>query len=101
MQRPFLTLVTILFSVGRAASSLADIKQYTFEINHSSRTFLLHCPKNLAAIDPPLVIALHSGGANGKTMEDFCGLSEAFERYGFVIIYPSGSGRLKLVGGEQ
>jgi polyhydroxybutyrate depolymerase len=90
-----LILAAVLFSVGSAASSPADTKQYTLEINHSSRTFLVHCPKNLAAANPSLVIALHGGGTNGKAMEDFCGLSEASERYGFVVLYPNGSGRLK------
>jgi polyhydroxybutyrate depolymerase len=96
-RRLFLTLAVIIFSACGAAHNYATTKQYTLEINHLSRTFLVHCPKNLAAANPPLVIALHGGGANGKSMERFCGLSEASERYGFIVVYPNGSGRLKRI----
>ncbi len=95
-QRLFLILGILLFSACSAAHNYADTKQYTLAIGPSSRTFLVHCPKNPAAPNPPLVIALHGGGTNGKTMERFSGLSEASERYGFVVVYPNGSGRLKM-----
>jgi polyhydroxybutyrate depolymerase len=85
----------ILFSACSAAHNYEDTKQYTLAIGSSSRTFLVHVPKNQAAANPPLVIALHGGGANGKKMERFCGLSETSDRYGFVVVYPNGSGRLK------
>ena len=85
----------ILFSACSAAHNYEDTKQYTLAVGSSSRTFLVHVPKNPAAANPPLVIALHGGGANGKKMERFCGLSETSDRYGFVVVYPNGSGRLK------
>jgi polyhydroxybutyrate depolymerase len=85
----------ILFSACSAAHNYEDTKQYTLAVGSSSRTFLVHVPKNPPAAHPPLVIALHGGGTNGKKMERFCGLSETSERYGFVVVYPNGSGRLK------
>lgn len=94
-QRLFLVWGVILFSACGAAHNYSDTKQYTLAIGPSARTFLVHVPKNLEAANPPLVIALHGGGTNGKTMERFSGLSEASERYGFVVVYPNGSGRLK------
>jgi len=94
-QRLILVVATILFSACGAGHNYADTKQYTLAIGPSLRSFLVHVPKNLAAAHPPLVIALHGGGTNGKKMERFCGLSETSERYGFVVVYPNGSGRLK------
>jgi polyhydroxybutyrate depolymerase len=94
-QKLFLVWGIIVFSACSAAHNYADTRQYTLAIGESSRTFLVHLPKNPAATNPPLVIALHGGGTNGKTMERFSGLSEASERYGFVVAYPNGSGRLK------
>lgn len=93
-QKLFLVWGVILFSACSAAHDYADTKQYTLAVGPSSRTFLVHLPKNLTAANPPLVIALHGGGTNGKTMERFSGLSDASERYGFVVVYPNGSGRL-------
>jgi polyhydroxybutyrate depolymerase len=88
-------LGVILFSACEAAHNYADTQQCTLAIGPSSRTFLVHVPKTLASAHPSLVIALHGGGTNGKTMERFSGLSEASEQYGFVVIYPNGKGRLK------
>jgi polyhydroxybutyrate depolymerase len=94
-QRLILVVAVILFSACSAAHNDADTKQYTLAIGPSSRSFLVHCPKKLAAANPALVIALHGGGTSGKKMEGFSGLSEASERYGFVVVYPNGKGRLK------
>jgi len=94
-QKLFLVCGVILFSACSAAHDYAATKQYTLVVGETQRTFLVHIPKNLTAANPALVIALHGGGTDGKTMERFSGLSEASERYGFVVVYPSGSGRLK------
>jgi polyhydroxybutyrate depolymerase len=94
-RRLFLTVGIIIFSTCGAAHNYADTSQYSLEINHSSRTFLVHCPKILTTANPTLVIALHGGGTNGTAMERFCGLSEASDRYGFIVVYPNGSGKLK------
>jgi polyhydroxybutyrate depolymerase len=87
-------VTAILFSACSAGQNYADTQHYSLAVGSASRNFLVHVPKNLAAANPPLVIALHGGGANGKRMERFSGLSEASERYGFVVVYPDGSGRL-------
>jgi polyhydroxybutyrate depolymerase len=93
--RLILVAAVILFSACGADHNDADTKQHTLTIGPSVRSFLVHVPKKLATSSPPLVVALHGGGTNGKTMERFSGLSEASERYGFVVVYPNGSGRLK------
>jgi polyhydroxybutyrate depolymerase len=93
-RRLFLVLSAILFLACSGGHTYADTRHYTLAIGPLSRSFLVHVPKNLAAASPPLVIALHGGGTNGETMERFSGLSEASERYGFIVVYPEGSGRL-------
>jgi polyhydroxybutyrate depolymerase len=94
-RRLFLVLSAILFFACGTGHNYADTRHYTLTVGSSSRSFLVHVPKKLAAVNPPLVIALHGGGTNGKMMEHFSGLSETSERYGFVVVYPDGSGRLK------
>jgi polyhydroxybutyrate depolymerase len=93
-QRLILVVGAILFSACGAGRNYADTQHYSLAVGSASRSFLVHIPKNLAAANLPLVIALHGGGTNGKRMERFSGLSESSERYGFVVVYPDGSGRL-------
>lgn len=94
----FLLFAVVLLALGSAAHSPADTEQYHLYIGPSSRTFLVHIPKKLTHSQrAPLVIALHGGGTNGKWMEDFSGLSGAAEQYGFVVVYPNGSGRFRQV----
>ena len=57
------------------------------------RTAHLHLPPDLQG-KRPLVVALHGGGSNGRTMESHSGLSELADRKGFLVAYPDGSGRL-------
>jgi len=91
-------LIILLFTAGSMAKARADTKEYTLDVDHASRTFLIHVPKNIThGQSVPLVIALHGGGTSGKAMERFSGLSESAEKYGFVVAYPNGTGRLKRI----
>jgi polyhydroxybutyrate depolymerase len=94
--RVFLVSIVVLLITGAVFMARADTEEYTLEVDHSPRTFLVHVPKNIKH-PAPLVIALHGGASNGKTMERFSGLSEAADKYGFIVAYPDGSGRLKRV----
>ncbi len=74
----------------------ADTEQII--VDGTVRTFVLHLPKDQKAGDKQaLVIALHGGGSNGKSMARFSGLGETADRYGFVVAYPDGSGRTDLI----
>lgn len=41
----------------------------------------------------PVVLAFHGGGSTAEAMVEFCGLNETADRYGFAVVYPSGTGR--------
>ena len=41
----------------------------------------------------PLVLALHGYGGSGPRMEPYSGFSAVADRYGFLVAYPSSSGR--------
>jgi polyhydroxybutyrate depolymerase len=59
-----------------------------------TRTYLLHVPPSYTADSGwPLVLALHGGGAQGRSMPGLTGLSRLADRYGFLVIYPDGRGR--------
>lgn len=66
----------------------------SLEFDGRTRSYLLHVPRNFDPSQPAAVIlALHGGGTNAKTMVKFSGLSEMANRAGFLAVYPNGSGR--------
>jgi polyhydroxybutyrate depolymerase len=42
-----------------------------------------------------VVLAFHGGGSNAQQMVRFCGLNEKADEAGFIVVYPSGTGRLE------
>jgi polyhydroxybutyrate depolymerase len=59
-----------------------------------TRTYLIHVPPSFDPAQPvPVVLVFHGGGTNARTMVRFCGLNETADRYGFLAVYPSGTGR--------
>jgi len=95
MKQEFATALMMCFfpSAGIAAGQVT--RECSVDVAFSSRTFLVHAPEKLPSRRAPLVIALHGGATNAKAMENYTGLSEAAERYGFIVTYPNGSGRLE------
>src|SRR5258708_39357389 len=63
-------------------------------IDEQKRSYLIHVPESY---DPkkrtPVVLALHGATMNGPIMAAFCGMSIKSEEAGFVVVYPSGTGR--------
>jgi polyhydroxybutyrate depolymerase len=67
-------------------------------VGNLSRSYLVHVPKTYDAATPtPVVLAFHGGGSNAEQMVRFCGLNETADKHGFVVVYPSGTGRLEKV----
>jgi polyhydroxybutyrate depolymerase len=55
----------------------------------------MHVPKGYDGSKPtPIVLVFHGGGSNAEQMVKFCGLNETADKYGFITVYPSGTGRL-------
>ena len=62
------------------------------------RTYLVHVPKSYDGSKAyPLVLSFHGGGSNADQMVRFCGLNETADKHGFIVVYPSGTGRLEKV----
>ncbi|MBI3860522.1 MAG: prolyl oligopeptidase family serine peptidase [Planctomycetia bacterium] len=63
-------------------------------VDGRERTYLVHVPRKIDASKPaPVVLAFHGGGSNAEQMVRFCGLDEKADDAGFIVVYPSGSGR--------
>ncbi|MCB1590884.1 MAG: polyhydroxybutyrate depolymerase [Alphaproteobacteria bacterium] len=71
--------------------------EYTIEHDGVKRTYNLHIPAKIAdnTNKVPLIIVLHGGGGNSDNGEKMTRFSEKADREGFIVAYPSGSGRLK------
>ena len=68
--------------------------QRSLDCDGRSRTYLVHAPPSYdASKAAPLVLVLHGGGTNAKTMVRFCSLNETADSGGFLAVYPSGTGR--------
>jgi polyhydroxybutyrate depolymerase len=68
----------------------------SIEVDRRTRTYLVHVPAKHDPKKPaPVVLVFHGGASNAQQMVHFCGLNETADEYGFIVVYPSGTGRLK------
>jgi polyhydroxybutyrate depolymerase len=66
----------------------------SLQCGERTRTYLIHVPPGFDPAQPvPVVLVFHGGATNARTMARFCGLNETADRYGFLAVYPSGTGR--------
>lgn len=62
------------------------------------RNYLIHIPPKYDSKTPtPVILVFHGGGSNAEVMVQFCGLNEKSDEAGFIVVYPSGIGRLEKV----
>lgn len=70
----------------------------TVEVGQLKRKYHVHIPPSYDGSKPmPVVLAFHGGGSNAGQMVLFSGLSEKADAAGFIVVYPSGSGRFERV----
>jgi polyhydroxybutyrate depolymerase len=66
----------------------------TLMMGEQKRTYLVHVPKDYDSEKPtPVVLALHGAAMNGPMMVWFSGLTKKADEAGFIVVYPSGTGR--------
>jgi polyhydroxybutyrate depolymerase len=85
----FITIVLML--AGRLS---AEITEHKITVNNLTRKFYVYTPADLPQTNRPLVIALHGGGTNGKSMERYSELDTKADAGKFIVVYPDGTGRL-------
>ena len=80
-----------------AARLPAEITEHKVTVNNLSRKFYVYTPAGLPQTNRPLIIALHGGASNGKTMERHSELDTKADMGKFIVVYPDGTGRLARV----
>jgi polyhydroxybutyrate depolymerase len=82
----------------RAGSPLGDTREpaagdssASFPFDGLPRSYHVHVPPSYDGTGSvPLVVVLHLGLADGKTIEKISGFSEIADREGFIVVYPDG-----------
>jgi polyhydroxybutyrate depolymerase len=74
----------------------AGTVERTVTVHGVAREYRVHVPARLTR-PAPLVVVLHGGGGNGTQVEQQTGFTATADREGFVVAYPDGSGRTRLL----
>jgi polyhydroxybutyrate depolymerase len=80
---------------GDGAPAAGPVER-TVTVDGVTRAYRVHVPAGLAG-PAPLVVVLHGGGGNGVQAEQQTGFTATADREGFVVVYPDGSGRARLL----
>lgn len=98
----FLLVGIVPATVATAHASAANRPQavlapgnYSFSIKPGwrSRSYLVHVPAHAPSGAPlPLVLNFHGSSSTGKAQEDYTRMDETADRYGFIVVYPDGTG---------
>ena len=57
------------------------------------RSYLIHLPSPLPAGPLPLVVVVHGGGGSAEGAQKQTGFNAYADRYGFIAVYPNGTGK--------
>lgn len=80
----------ILLPVMCTAAQAGSISR-RIDVQGQPRTYALYVPASASKSAPaPLVIALHGGLGQGRSMESLSGFSRLADREGFLVAYPDG-----------
>jgi polyhydroxybutyrate depolymerase len=89
-----------VFSIVAKKRATADDELKTLEYGGRQRSYLLHLPKNFAQEKKmPLVIDLHGGGGTGRSAMEQTGFNDLADKFGFIVVYPNGTGREGFLSG--
>jgi polyhydroxybutyrate depolymerase len=95
---PICTLILAAFVAAEPEPLKPGEHTRSVEMGQRTRNYLVHVPQGYDAKKAvPVVLAFHGGGSNPQQMVKFCGLNDKADKEGFLVVYPSGSGRLASV----
>ena len=86
-------ILGMLFLTGFSGSQIFPGNQAGSIITGGlKRTYLIHLPDSDIRRSMPLLIVLHGGGGNGKSMVKLTngGFDKLSDKKGFIVVYPDG-----------
>ncbi|MBL4889096.1 MAG: prolyl oligopeptidase family serine peptidase [Candidatus Lindowbacteria bacterium] len=71
---------------------------HEIKINYAGekRSYLVHIPKKRSGRKRAVVMMFHGGGGRASHAQNNYEWDELSDKYGFVVVYPNGSGKTKL-----
>jgi polyhydroxybutyrate depolymerase len=87
----FVVLLTLclLYSDAQAGN-----RRYKLKYHDLTRYYFVHIPPQKQT-SYALVINLHGGGGQGRGQEEFSDMDKTSDKYGFFVVYPNGTGKLR------
>jgi polyhydroxybutyrate depolymerase len=97
-----LTLVFTAWAQQESPSAGVGNRDYTISFGGLERHYAVHAPPNYDPMRPIAVILnFHGGGGNSKTQRTISQMDQSSDRYGFIVVYPEGTGaKLRLINPE-
>ncbi|MBD3406095.1 MAG: prolyl oligopeptidase family serine peptidase [Candidatus Lokiarchaeota archaeon] len=92
-----ISIIGLLILLPLFATLRSQSTGYSYiTIGETQRQYLLHLPENYNELgDIPLLLALHGGGGNAKSMKNSYGFDTIADEYGFIVVYPDGLGDME------
>ena len=95
-------LIILLINLAPKTTPISQLPFGDHEIklafDGEQRRYFAHIPLNDVNGPRPIVFVLHGGGGNIEDMVIYSQMNKISDKYGFILIYPEGSGR--IVGGK-
>jgi poly(3-hydroxybutyrate) depolymerase len=89
----------LLAAIASALAGTSAAEDWSLTIGGASRTATVTAPSGIAS--PPLVIAMHGMGGNGKQHQRMSRFDALAEREKFVVAYPDGLEQRWGIHGDQ
>jgi polyhydroxybutyrate depolymerase len=81
---------------GQSGELAAGTYTRSISVGGRERSYLIRVPERLAEDGPaPVVLVFHGGGGNAQSAVEMSNYDVASEAYGYVAVYPNGTGRLE------
>ena len=94
---PMLTTIALIMALAADPLGPGDPTR-SLKVGELDRNYLVHIPSKYDSQKPtPVVLVFHGGGSNAEQMVRFCGMNDKADQAGFIVVYPSGTGRLEKV----
>lgn len=90
---PHALLLLAVIAVGQTEPLGAGDHRRTITVDNVKRSHWIHVPPKYDPKAPtPVLLVLHGAAMDGKMMEVFSGLNKTADKYGFIAVYPNGTG---------
>lgn len=100
--------VILVACAGGAVTAKTDFTsgpgdyERSIKVGKLERYYLVHVPPRYQKNRPtPVVLNFHGGGGNAESQRNFSQMDVTADRYGFIVVYPQGTSRKRVLKFRQ